>query len=101
MGDECIFVSPLDWWPQTLEEGQVLMALKSVYGTKQAPHCSHERVSKWMYAWCSSSLSAPSWVSTTQQCSQLLDFMYRLFGKLGLQVQLLYLGSERLDFLTA
>ena len=45
---------PPDWWPQTLEEleGQVLMALKSVtvYGTKQAPHCWHERVSKWIYA---------------------------------------------------
>ena len=50
MDDEHILVSPPDWWPQTLEEGQVLMALKSVYGTKQAQHCWHERVSKWMYA---------------------------------------------------
>jgi len=46
MGDERILVYPRDWWPQTLEEGQVLMAVKSVYGTKQAPHCWHQKVSQ-------------------------------------------------------
>ena len=48
MGDERILVDPPEWWHQELEEGQVLLAVKSVYGTKQAPHCWHERVSKWM-----------------------------------------------------
>ena len=36
MGDERIFVSSPDWWQQTLEEGQVLTALNTVKGTKQA-----------------------------------------------------------------
>jgi hypothetical protein len=43
-----VLLRPPDWWPQKLEPGQVLLAVKSVYGTKQAPHCWHEEVSQWM-----------------------------------------------------
>jgi len=48
MGSDRILIRPPDWWPESLKPGQVLQAVRSVYGTKQAPRCWHTRVSTWM-----------------------------------------------------
>ncbi len=35
-GDEKVYVSPPDWWPEPIPAGHVLLLLKSMCGTKQA-----------------------------------------------------------------
>jgi hypothetical protein len=36
MGDEKIYIRPLDWWQEKVPYGHALQLMKSMYGTRQA-----------------------------------------------------------------
>jgi hypothetical protein len=36
MGEDIVYLYPLDWWPDPIPEGHVLLLVKSIYGTKQS-----------------------------------------------------------------
>jgi hypothetical protein len=50
IGDEKIYIRPLDWWPQTVSQGHALLLMKSMYGTRQAAAGSPSMASEnfWM-----------------------------------------------------
>ena len=47
-GEEKIYICAPDWWPEPVPEGQALMLMKSMYGTRQAARQWHVRISTWM-----------------------------------------------------
>jgi hypothetical protein len=36
MGEDIVYLQPPDWWPEPIQEGHVVLLVKSIYGTKQA-----------------------------------------------------------------
>ena len=48
MGDDVVYVRPRDWWPEPIQEGQVFLLLKSIYGTRQAAREWRTHISTWM-----------------------------------------------------
>ena len=48
IGDEKIYISAPDWWPERVPEGHALLLMKSMYGTHQAALQWHVRISTWM-----------------------------------------------------
>ncbi len=48
IGDEKIYIRPLDWWPEPVPQGHALLLRKSMYGTRQANRQWHQRISGWM-----------------------------------------------------
>ena len=48
IGDEKIYIRPLDWWPEPVPQGHALLLMKSMYRTWQAAHQWHQRISGWM-----------------------------------------------------
>jgi hypothetical protein len=48
IGDEKIYICSPDWWPEAVPQGQALLLMKSMYGTRQAARQWHQRISGWM-----------------------------------------------------
>ena len=48
MGDDAVYIRPLDWCPEPIQEGHVFLLLKSTYGTRQAARKWHIHISTWM-----------------------------------------------------
>ena len=46
-GEEQVYVSAHDWWPEPVLEGHALMLMKSMYGTRQAARQWHVLISTW------------------------------------------------------
>ena len=49
IGDDIVIIRPPDWWPEQVQEGHVVLVLKSIYDKLQAARKWQKSISAWTW----------------------------------------------------